>query len=177
MTSFGPVQLLSFGFEGNQFKGEILPELEKLKAAGVVRIIDLLLIRKGEDGAITTVTSSDLEWEEATEFGAWIGGLVGGASGGQEGAERGAIAGAAELADGHFFDEDDAFRLTSAVPNGSSVAMVLLEHRWAVPLNEAIHRARGFELDNFWVTPDELERAGLAAALEQGIDEEDDSSG
>ena len=31
--------------QGNQFKGEILPELEKLKKAGIVRIVDLLLVR------------------------------------------------------------------------------------------------------------------------------------
>ena len=68
---FGPVQMLTIGFEGSRFKGEILPELERLKAAGVVRIIDLLVIRKDEAGAIATLTASDLDWEEATEYGAY----------------------------------------------------------------------------------------------------------
>ena len=31
MASFGPVQMWSFVFDGNQFKGEILPELKRLK--------------------------------------------------------------------------------------------------------------------------------------------------
>ena len=53
---FGPVQMLTIGFEGSRFKGEILPELERLKAAGVVRIIDLLVIRKDEAGAIAKLT-------------------------------------------------------------------------------------------------------------------------
>ena len=164
---FGPVQMLTIGFEGSRFKGEILPELERLKAAGVVRIIDLLVIRKDETGAVAKLTASDLDWEEATEYGAFIGSLIGLAQGGAEGFDRGAIAGAAELADGHFFDEDDAFRLSSAVPAGSSAAIVLIEHLWAIPLRDAIRRAEGQELDTIWVTPDELVRYGLAAALDE----------
>jgi uncharacterized membrane protein len=164
---FGPVQMLTIGFEGSRFKGEILPELERLKKAGVVRIIDLLVIRKDEAGAVAKLTASDLDWEEATEYGAFIGSLIGLAQGGAEGFDRGAIAGAAELADGHFFDEDDAFRLTAAVPPGSSAAMVLIEHLWAIPLRDAIRRAEGHELDTIWVTPDELVRYGLAAALDE----------
>ena len=164
---FGPVQMLTIGFVGSRFKGEILPELERLKASGIVRIIDLLVIRKDETGAIAKLTSSDLDWEEATEYGAFVGSLIGLAQGGEEGFDRGAIAGAAELADGHFFDEDDAFRLSSAVPPGSSAAMVLIEHLWAIPLREAVRRAEGQELDTIWVTADELVRYGLAAALDQ----------
>jgi uncharacterized membrane protein len=164
---FGPVQMLVIGFEGSRFKGEILPELERLKKAGVVRIIDLLVIRKDEIGAVAKLTASDLDWEEATEYGAFIGSLIGLAQGGAEGFDRGAIAGAAELADGHFFDEDDAFRLTSAVPAGSSAAMVMIEHLWAIPLRDAIRRAEGQELDTIWVTPDELVRYGLASALDE----------
>jgi uncharacterized membrane protein len=160
-SPLGPVQMLSLVFEGSRFKGEILPELERLKDAGLVRIVDLLVIRKDAAGSIATLTSSDLDWEEATEYGAYVGALVGLGGGGEEGAERGSISGAAELADGHFFDEDDAFRLSQAVPPGSSVAMILLEHRWAIPLRAAIHRANGFELDNLWITPDELVRVGL----------------
>jgi uncharacterized membrane protein len=160
-SPLGPVQMLSLAFEGSRFKGEILPELERLKNEGLIRIVDLLLIRKDSAGTIATLTSSDLDWEEASDYGAYIGGLVGFGSGGHEGVERGKMQGAAELADGHFFDENDAFRLAEAVPPGSSVAMLLIEHRWAIPLTQAVQRANGFELDNMWITPDELIRVGL----------------
>ena len=167
---FGPVQMLTIGFEGSRFKGEILPELERLKSAGIVRIIDLMFIRKDVHGAVSTLTASDLEWEEASQYGAYIGSLVGLGSGGEEGFDRGAIAGAAELADGHFFDEEDAFRLSEVVPAGSSVAMILLEHLWAIPLKEAVKRAKGFELDTMWVTPEELVRVGLQASIVDDVD-------
>ena len=162
--------MLSVVFDGFHFKGEILPELERLKEAGVVRIIDLMLIRKDSQGAVSTLTASDLEWEEASQYGAYIGSLVGLGSGGEEGFDRGAIAGAAELADGHFFDEEDAFRISGVVPAGSSVAMILLEHLWAIPLKEAVKRANGFELDTVWVTPDELVRVGLMSGIVDDVD-------
>ena len=68
------------GFDGNRFRGEILPELERLKREGVVRILDLLLVRKDSVGAITHLVASDLDWEEAAAFGETMGMLAGLAS-------------------------------------------------------------------------------------------------
>ena len=96
---FGPLQMLTVAFDGNSFKGEILPELERLKREGIVRVVDMLAVRKDAAGAYAVVTASDLEWLEATQFGAYIGTLVGFGAGGLEGAQRGAIAGLTE-ADG-----------------------------------------------------------------------------
>jgi uncharacterized membrane protein len=163
--NFGPVQLLSVAFEGNRFKGEILPELERLKTAGVIRIIDLLFVRKDSTGAVATLTASDLDWEEAADYGQYVGTLVGFGAGGVEGADRGALAGAAELADGHLFDEHDAFRLAQTVPNGMSVALALIEHTWALPLLDAIERADGFEVGNQWVTVESLVELGIGQSV------------
>jgi hypothetical protein len=170
---FGPVQLLGVAFEGNRFKGELLPELERLKQEGTIRIIDLLFIRKDQSGAIAKLTASDLDWEEAADYGAYIGTLIGFGAGGVEGAERGSMAGAAELADGHLFDENDAFRLATSVPEGMSIALALIEHTWALPLLDAIERANGFEVDNRWLTVDTFVELGLqqAVAREEGESE------
>jgi uncharacterized membrane protein len=168
MRTIGPIQMLSVGFDGNRFKGEIAPELDRLKQQDIIRVLDLLFVRKDELGNVAVTKASDLDWNEAVEFGEYLGTLVGFAAGGPEGADRGAIAGAAELADGHFFDEDDAFRLTQALPNGMSAAIVLIEHRWALPLLDAIERANGVELSNRWVNVDDLLAAGFQAAEDQG---------
>ena len=37
---FGPLQMLTIAFDGNRFKGEILPELDRLKQQGRLRIVD-----------------------------------------------------------------------------------------------------------------------------------------
>ena len=165
--TFGPVQLLAVAFEGSRFKGEILPELERLKNEGFMRIVDLLVVRKDGSGGVAVLTATDLDWEEATQYGAYIGTMIGVASGVPDGAARGAIAGAAELADGHVFNATDVERLTSVVPDGSSIAIILLEHLWALPLIEAIERAGGYELANDWVGPEDLMRLGLRREIER----------
>ena len=66
------------------------------------------------------------------------------------------MAGAAELADGHLFDEDDVFRVTQALPKNMSAVLVLLEHLWAKPLLDAVDRAAGVELSNDWIRPEEI---------------------
>jgi uncharacterized membrane protein len=156
MESMGPIQMTSLAFPGNRFKGEILPELEKLKKAGIVRIVDLLLVRKDELGNVMVTTASDLDWEEAVSFGSYVGALAGYAAAGPAGIEKGAMAGAAELADGHLFDEDNVFRVTQALPNNMSAVLVLLEHLWAKPMLEAVDRAGGIELTNDWLRPEEV---------------------
>ena len=176
--SVGPVQLLSVAFQGNHFKGEIAPELERLKKAGIVRVIDLLFVRKDSMGAVMVSTQSDLEWEEAVTLGAYFGSLAGYAAGGPDAFDQGAIAGAAELADGHFFDEEDVFEITQALPPNMSAALVLMEHLWAKPLYEAVDRADGMELSNVWLRPEQVftpERLGRApGARELGHAPDDD---
>ena len=101
-------------------------------------------------------TASDLDWEEAVSFGSYAGALAGYAAAGPAGIETGAIAGAAELADGHLFDEDDVFRVTQALPKNMSAVLVLFEHLWAKPMLAAVDRAGGIELSNDWIRPEEV---------------------
>jgi uncharacterized membrane protein len=156
MESMGPIQMLSLAFPGNRFRGEILPELDRLKKAEIVRIIDLLLVRKDELGNVLVTTASDLDWQEAVSFGSYVGALAGYAAAGPAGIEQGAMAGAAELADGHLFNQDDVFRVTQALPKNMSAVLVLLEHLWAKPLLDAVDRAAGVELSNDWIRPEEI---------------------
>jgi uncharacterized membrane protein len=156
MESMGPIQMLSLAFPGNRFKGEILPELERLKKDGIIRVVDLLLVRKDSLGSVMVTTASDLDWEEAVSFGSYVGALAGYVAAGAAGIEKGAMAGAAELADGHLFDQDDVFRVTQALPKDMSAVLVLFEHLWAKPLLETIDRAGGIELTNDWIRPEEV---------------------
>jgi hypothetical protein len=157
---FGPIQMLVVGFPGSRFRGEIWPELERLKEEGIIRIVDLMLVRKDAAGSVSHIKASDLDWEEATTFGETIGALAGFLAGGREGASQGAIAGMAELMDGHLFDEEDAFRLEQALGPATAVAVVLFEHLWAKPLLDAIGRADGIELLNEWIRPEAVLAAG-----------------
>src|SRR5215470_9018590 len=165
LAEMGPVQILTLVFDGNHFKGEILPELERLKKLGVIRIIDLLFVRKDSMGAVATMTATDLDWEEAADFGAMVGSLIGWGIGGEHGSEIGWISGAADSASGHAFGEDEQFGLVQTIPNGSSAAIALIEHVWAKPLRAAIRRAGGVEVANDWLRMEDLIRIGLSAAV------------
>jgi uncharacterized membrane protein len=164
MPEFGPVQLLVIGFPTDGLKGEILPELQRLREADVVRLIDLLVVAKAEDGEMVVVQTSDLSDDEATAFGAIVGALVGLGAGGEDEAAIGAIAGASELEDGHVFNEDEVWYLADVIPDGTTAAVALIEHRWAIPLRDKIVDAGGVALVDTWVHPADLVAIGAAAS-------------
>ena len=98
------------------------------------------------------------------EFGALAGALVGLGAAGEEGAEEGAVAGAVAMEDGKAFKDEDVWYVADAIPPGTSAGIALIEHRWAVPLREAIERAGGMPLADEWVHPSDLVAAGAVAA-------------
>ena len=159
---FGPVQLLVLGFDRVRFDGEIMPELERLKDDGIIRLIDLIFVTNNR-GVVETIQTSDLTTEEAEDFGAIVGALIG-AGMGDENVEAGMVAGAAEGADGHMLDEADVWFLEDAIPEGTSAAVALIEHRWAIPLRDKIIAADGVVLADEWVHPADLVAIGAHAA-------------
>jgi len=132
----GPVQVLVVGFEAPSFSGEVLGELTRLRDRGVVRLVDVLLVERGEDGTFET-----LEPPPGSDPGL-----------GQIAAE---VLGGGEESDG-----DDAlgetWSLADAVPPGGVAAIALVEHLWAEPLVAAIDRAGGRPLGELWLPPGEL---------------------
>ena len=149
----GPVQVLVVGFDQPVFSGDVLAELARLREAGIVRLVDLLLLSRTEDGTFQTLDAPD--------------GL---------GADFGELA-AAMLGrpDATGPDEDPAadvdpsglpaWSLAEAVPPGSTAAVALIEHVWAGPLIAAIHRAGGNPLEETWLAPGDI--ATLDALIQQ----------
>jgi len=164
MPELGPIEIIVIDFEGYHFKGEILPELERLKENDIVRLVDLLVVRKDRSGALAVTTASDLGMQEMLEFGAKIGGLI--ASGiSDDAGVLGALAGLDAVSSGHIFDEREAQRLAAQIPPGFAAAVAIVEHRWAIPLREAIARADGVILSEEWVTPNRLVELGESSKL------------
>jgi len=157
----GPVQILVVGFEEPRFGGQILKELERLKEHDIVRLVDVAVVHKHEDGTVERLQHSDLTTEEAEQFGAYVGALIGLGAAGEEGAEVGAELGAEALGSGKGLQESDSWFVDDAIPPNSAAAIALLEHRWAIPLREAIQDAGGFHLADGWVHPLDLVQVGL----------------
>jgi len=161
-TPFGPVQLLVLEFDRTEFDGEIMPEFKRLKDAGIVRLVDVLFVAK-RNGEVETIHASDLSSEEAESFGALVGALIG-AELGEDEVESTAALGAAEGSDGHLLDAGDVWYLTDAIPEGTSAAVALIEHLWAIPLRDKLVAAGASLLADEWIHP-----ADLAAAAAAGV--------
>ena len=146
--SLGPVQLLVIGFDRPDFNGEVLAELERLRESDVVRVVDLLVVEKGTDGAVRRLHHSGLT--EAEGAGAVLGALIGLGATGPE--------------DGELPAEEEFWSLDEAIPNDSAAAIALVEHRWAIGTRDAIGAAGGVAVAEAWIHPADLVAAGLVDA-------------
>ncbi len=165
--AIGPVQLIVLGFNHPDFHGEIIAELERLRATDTVRVIDALAVYKDSEGELEVEHLSNLTEQEAIELGTKIGALIGLGIEGEEGMAAGAAAGAEMAAtEGiEVFGEGD-WDVLEDIPNDSAAALILLEHHWAVPLRDAIARAGGFRISDGFISPLDLVEIGLMTAEE-----------
>src|SRR3978361_1631601 len=136
--AIGPVQLIVLGFEHPDFHGEIIAELEKLRATDTVRVIDSLAVYKDADGQLEVEHLSNLTEDGAMELGS-------------EGGGRAGAGGAADGTGG--FADEEAWDVIEDIPNDSAAALILLEHHWAVPLRDGIARAGGVRISGGFVRP------------------------
>jgi uncharacterized membrane protein len=165
--AIGPVQLLVLGFNHPNFHGEVIAELERLRASDTVRVIDALAVHKDADGELEVAHLSNLTTDEAIELGSKVGALIGLGIEGEDGLEAGAEAGAVAAADGvELFSDEQAWDVLADIPNDSAAALLLIEHHWAVPLRDAIARAGGFRLSDGFISPLDLVAIGLLEADE-----------
>ena len=168
--AMGPVQLLVLGFKQPNFQGEIRAELDRLRDSDLVRVIDALAVRKDADGKVSIVHESQLSSEETAELGAVVGALLGLGAAGEEGMELGAELGAATAEErGGLFSEEEAWDVLAEIPEDTAAALILLEHRWAIPLRDAIARAGGFRLAAEFISPLDLVAVGLLRAEEAEV--------
>lgn len=115
--ALGPLEYVLVGFEGNRFSGQILSELSAAQEKGIIRVIDLLVIKKDERGNITALELSELSEEQARPFGFLAGKLL------------------------SIFEPDDVEVAAGQLPNNCAAGLLLLEHTWAIPLRQAILNA------------------------------------
>jgi uncharacterized membrane protein len=156
-TALGPVQVLVIAFEGGSFEGAILDELRRLRERDIVRLIDLLFVAKDERGDVALLEQTDLSAEESAEFGALVGTLIGLGADGEEAVLGGAaVDRVAASRNGSLSRPVGVWFLADAIPAGTSAAVALIEHRWAIPLRDAIESAGGHDLADHWIHPEDL---------------------
>jgi hypothetical protein len=152
----GPVQVLVVELERPAFSGEVLRELWRLRQAGVVRLVDLLLVRRTADGTFERLPAAP------DGVGAGLGGLAAAVLGRPADEPAGDAGKAAQ-------DVGEAlWSLADVVPPGRSAAVALIEHTWAGPLVATMRRAGGAPLDETWLAPGDLAALHELAGREPG---------
>ena len=67
--------------------------------------------------------------------------------------------------EGDLYDEEEVWYIADAIPEGFTAAIAVLEHRWAIPLRDALGYAGGVMLADRWLHPQDL----LAVGAEIGL--------
>jgi hypothetical protein len=132
----GPVQVIVLGFDEPSFSGEVLAELTRLREAGVVRLVDVLLVSRDQDGTFDTLPPPPGADPDLGHVAAEILGDPEGLSSPGE----------------------DTWSLADAVGPGGVAAVALIEHLWAGPLVEAIRGVGGRPLAEGWLSPEDRAR-------------------
>jgi uncharacterized membrane protein len=131
-----PVEWALIGFEGGEFKGEVLEELRRLEANGTIRVLDVVVIRKSEAGDV-----------QSFKMGI--------------GDDGGALAALSGQMQGRLSDED-IMDAGETLPPGPAAGLLAIEDTWARGLQEAIGRAGGQMLANeripWYVVDEEIAR-------------------
>ncbi len=114
--ALGPISYLVVEFPGSKMTGEGLPILVDLVDQGVIRILDLVFVAKGQDGSLGIIALADLDHDGTIDLAVF------------EGVSSGLVSQA---------DLDDAAPVISP---GSSAAILIFENRWATPFIQALRR-------------------------------------
>jgi hypothetical protein len=139
LDQMGPVDYVLIEFPDGRPKGEAAPLLLDLVDRGIIRILDLMFLRKDEDGTISGIEISDLDSHGAGELTVF------------EGASSGLLSDE---------DRDDA---GNAMEAGTAALLIVFENRWAAPFARAMRQAGG-QLVAFERIPVQALLASLEAA-------------
>ena len=119
VDELGPVDWIVVEFPGSRFNGQIAPALLDLVERDLVRVLDLLVLKKDDDGSLEAFELSDLDEGEIGELRTYE----------------------SELA--MLLSEEDVTSLAAAIEPGSSAAVLVWENSWAAPFASAVRRSGG----------------------------------
>ncbi len=135
----GPVSYLIVEFPGSKMTGEGFPILVDLVDQGVIRILDLVFVAKGQDGSLGIIGLADLDHDGTIDLAVF------------EGVSSGLVS------------PDDLAEAAPAIAPGSSAAILIFENRWATPFIQALRRSKAELVAAGYIPQDDLVAALDAA--------------
>jgi hypothetical protein len=119
VDELGPVDWIVVEFPGSKFNGQIAPALLDLVERDLIRVLDLLVLKKDADGSLEAFELSDLDQGEIGDLRTYE----------------------SELA--MLLSEEDVTSLAAAIEPGSSAGVLVWENTWAAPFASAVRRSGG----------------------------------
>jgi hypothetical protein len=119
----GPVDVYVIAFPGNQFRGEIVPEILTQVSNGTIRVLDVLFVMKDSDGTIAVLDIENL---------------------GPEGASYVEL----DLISPGALNEEDADEVAESIPEDTSALLIAFENTWMQGLVGAFARAGALPIDH-----------------------------
>src|SRR6478672_9475604 len=119
LDELGPVDYLVVEFPAgsSHFTGEMAEELGALVDAGTIRVLDILILAKDEDGTVEALEIDDLDAMDELR--------------------------AIETKLATILAEEDVEHLAAAMEPGSAAGVLVWENRWAAPFASAARRSGG----------------------------------
>ena len=119
LEDIGPIDYLVVEFPGSKMTGEGLPLLVDLVDRGIIRVLDLVFVKKELDGSVKGMAIADLDHDGTLDLAVF------------EGASSGLL------------DQDDLDEAGAVLEPGSSAGLLVYENRWAAPFAAALRRGGG----------------------------------
>jgi len=117
--TYGPIDFVALEFKGNQFKGEIFPALMDLVSRDIVRVIDMIVVKKDADGKVTHQEMQEHDGAVLAVFDplkAEINGMI---------------------------QVEDIQMIGEKLEPNTTAAVLLFENLWAVNFVKAVENAKG----------------------------------
>ena len=119
VDELGPVDYIVVEFPGSRFNGEMAPALADLVDRDLVRVLDLLILKKDTDGSVEAFELSDLGADELGVIRSYESKLA------------------------MLLSEDDVTAVAAALEPGSSAGVLVWENAWAAPFASAVRKSGG----------------------------------
>jgi len=133
----GPIDFLALEFPGNKFDGSILTSILELVQAGIVRVLDLVIVLKDEEGNVIVRELQELEPDEIRVFDPL------------------------QVEVTSMITRGDIDSIAEKLDNNSTAGLMLFENLWALKTKQAMLDANG-RLLMFERIPHEVVEENLA---------------
>jgi uncharacterized protein DUF6325 len=116
LEDLGPIDYLVVEFPGSRMTGEGLPLLVDLVDRGIIRILDLVFVKKELDGTVRGLAIADVDNDGQLDLAVF------------EGASSGLLG------------QEDLDEAGGVLEPGSSAGLLVYENTWAAPFAKALRR-------------------------------------